>query len=493
MLKTNAVPERRRVKEPTSLRRTMTPVGLAPAALLLSACAGPREMPQDLVKSLVAPPVEFRSTPDELQFSTVDDGWLDRFDSRTLRNLVDEALTRNPTLAQASAVRDQARESVRLARAALLPRLSGFANTFRDQDSRRFEDTLNLELEASWEVDIWGRARASLQSSEQAAMATELEYEYLRQSLAAVVARALFVAIIAQEQVNIDRERLTSERSTADVTARRAEAGIGLPLDADIALANVANARESLLASEYALQESLRALEALLGRYPSAELAIDRELPMLPSLEGVGIPSQLLERRPDLRAAEARVAAAFFRTESQKLARLPRLTLGASVGALFNPAETIWSIAADVFVPLFTGREISAQIDIATAQQRQTMAAYINLAIEAFTEVESALAAERFLRIREEQLTIVVDRFTSASRIAEERYEAGVLTIFELNQVRQNLFNSRSQLLAVRLERYRSRVDVYLALGGDFESPTRPPGAEILQGDDRDATEATDE
>ncbi|MCC5787377.1 MAG: efflux transporter outer membrane subunit [Phycisphaerales bacterium] len=425
-------------------------------------------MPQDVVKDLVAPPGAFRA-PLEYSDAPVRDDWLASFNDAALSGLIDEALAQNPNLASAAAVRDQAMASVRLARSTLLPRIGALGGISRDEGSTRFEELVSLELQASWEIDLWGRQRASVDAAQRDAQATALEYAFLRQSLAALVAQAWFSAIVAGEQVAIDRERLMTESSTAEATARRSAAGVGTPIDDDFAQANVATAREALAASEYAFEESVRALEILLGRYPGAELSVAFSLPDLPASPPIGLPADLLQRRPDLVSAEERVAAAFLRTESRRLARLPSVTIGASAGVLFNPAEEVWSIAAQVFAPLFTGGEIDAQIEIASAQQRQAMADYIALAIDAFAEAESSLAAARFLDRRAEELGTAVARFASANRIAEERYEAGVLTIFELNQVRQDYFNARSRQLVVRLEQYLRRIDLHLALGGSFD------------------------
>lgn len=448
--------------------RVLAGFASVPALLFCPGCAGPRPAPQDLAKELTLPPDSFRA-PLEYSDAPVMDRWLAEFDDPTLDGLVEEALANNPNLAAAAAVREQAAASVRLARSTLLPRLGGVAGISRDEGSTRFEELINLELQASWEIDLWGRQRASVDAAQRDAQATALEYAFLRQSLAALVAQAWFSAIVAGEQVAIDRERLMTESSTAEATSRRSAAGVGTPIDDDFAQANVASAREALAASEYAFEEAVRALEILLGRYPGAELEVAMSLPAFPAAPPIGLPADLLRRRPDLVSAEERVAAAFMRTESRRLARLPSVTIGASAGVLFNPAEEVWSIAGQVFAPLFTGGEIDAQIEIASAQQRQTMADYIALAIQAFAEAESALAAARFLDRRAEELESAVQRFASANRIAESRYEAGVLTIFELNQVRQNYFNARSRQLAVRLEQYLRRIDLHLALGGSFD------------------------
>jgi len=196
------------------------------------------------------------------------------------------------------------------------------------------------------------------------------------------------------------------------------------------------------------------------------------------------MPLDLLERRPDLVAAEARVAAAFYRRDASRLARLPRLRLFAAGGAQFSPAEGIWTLAADIFAPLFTAGEIQAQIDIASAQQRAAMAQYVQRALTAFSEVENALSNQRYLEQRERDLLLALDRLSSANVTAGARYEAGVLTIFELNQIRQNYYRAQSQLVSVQLDLLRQRILLHLALGGAFdESPLSDPATAATPAD----------
>lgn len=423
-----------------------------------------------LTRDLVERPDEFRA----LYFPRsggVDHGWLESFGDERLIELVEEAIERNYNLFQAAAVREQALAAVRLARSGLLPRLDGFAGLERDEGSVGSEDLFWMELRVSWEMDLWGRLRAGTLAAEQSAVATSLEYDYLRQSLAALVAETWFAAIAARRQVEINLDRVQSEQTTAGASATRAEAGAGMPLDHDFAQANLAFAREELAASEAAYLRVVRALELLLGRYPSAALDAATTLPAMPEMPGVGIPAELLERRPDLVAAEARVAAAFYRVHASRLARLPRLRLFASGGFELSPAESVWTLAADLFAPLFTAGEITAQIDIATAQQRAAMAAYVQSALNAFGEVENAIANQRYLEQRERELSNAIRRLASANTTAQARYEAGVLTIFELNQIRQNYFRAQSQLVTVQLDSLRQRILLHLALGGSFDAP----------------------
>jgi outer membrane protein TolC len=170
-------------------------------------------------------------------------------------------------------------------------------------------------------------------------------------------------------------------------------------------------------------------------------------------------------------AADRQVAAAFHSTESAKAAKLPRVTLSASLGTLIDPSESIWSSGADLLGPLFTGGRLEAEVEIATAQQKQAIAEYVSTAIDAFQEVESALASEQYLDRRLTELEQATARMARASRVGEDRYDAGMLSIVDLNVIRQQDFDSQSLLLQIQTDRLRERLRLYRALGGSFELP----------------------
>lgn len=399
------------------------------------------------------------------------DDWLASFGDETLRSLVAEAILNNPDLRASAARRDEAAARVRVARSLLMPRIDARGRAQRADSGSGSDSTLSAEAVISWEADLWGRIRAGERAQREDALSVALEDEYLRQSLAALVAQAWFNAIASRMQIAIDEDRVEIESETSLIAGSRARVGAGTLLDDEVAQANLSFARSALESSRQAFEESTRALELLLGRYPAAELAVASDIPALPAAPGVGLSTDILERRPDLVAADRRVAAAFYRLEAERATRLPRLTISASGGTLFDPSQTIWSIAADLLAPIFTAGEIEAQIDIASAQQQEALAQYISVALNAYREVESALASEHYLRTRLDGIEHAAERLSSASRIASERYQAGVISIFDLTSVRRDFYAARSQRVALETERLNSRVALHLAIGGSFDSP----------------------
>ena len=409
----------------------------------------------------------------------VDDGWLASFQDSKLSKLVEEALQNNRDLQGSAAKVAEAEARARQAGADLLPTVdltsggtwSGAANSSGVQKS------FNLGLEVSWEVDLWGRIRSQREAQALDAVAAAADFEYARQSLAAQVAESWFVTVGNKLQLALDNDVLAVERGTQDVVQVRVDAGAVLQVDLNVARADVARAQESVARNQGNLEEAVRSLEILLGRYPAAELKVATELIPLPGPVPAGLPSELLERRPDLVARDRQVAAAFNRTQSARAARLPRLALtgeiggaSSSLGSILNPSNVLWNLGGNLLAPIFDGGRLKAEVEISTAQQKQALAAYASTALTAFGEVETALANEQVLKMREERLRVVVDELAEAVRITDLRYQAGEIDLLSLNQVKKQYFTSRNDLLQVEVERLKQRINLHLALGGSFEA-----------------------
>jgi outer membrane protein, multidrug efflux system len=199
-------------------------------------------------------------------------------------------------------------------------------------------------------------------------------------------------------------------------------------------------------------------------------------LAAMPGPVPAGMPAELLERRPDVVAAERRVAAAFYRVEEAKAARLPRISLtaaGTSISSelfvLKDRENPVWSAGASIMAPIFLGGALQAQVEARTAEQKQAMAEFGRIGARAFGEVESALSAGITLEDREAILGELVTENTRALEFANQRYRVGAGDLRAVQQQRLALSASRTALLRVQAERLVQRVNLYLALGGGFE------------------------
>jgi outer membrane protein TolC len=190
----------------------------------------------------------------------------------------------------------------------------------------------------------------------------------------------------------------------------------------------------------------------------------------MPGSIPTGLPSELLERRPDVVAADREVAAAFFRTGSAKAAKLPSLSINGNLGMLLNPAAAVWNLGANLLAPVVDGGARQADVEIAQGQQKQALAAYVRTAINGFREVETAMANEAVLSQREQELAKATERFQKARVSAEVSYKEGAMSLVDLTTIQAQDHQSRMELIKVRGERLRQRINLHLALGGSFES-----------------------
>jgi outer membrane protein TolC len=219
----------------------------------------------------------------------------------------------------------------------------------------------------------------------------------------------------------------------------------------------------------------VRSLELLLGRYPSAELEVAEHFVPVPPPVPAGIPAEVLERRPDIIAAESLVRQAFQNVQAAKLAQMPRIGLTGSAGVASGEATNLlgnssfFSAGANFFVPIFDP-SLKEEVKIQTANQEQALADYGQRALIAFREVEEGLMNEQLLAEREALLEGTVKQNQEALRIARARYDAGAIEVLEVLQIQARTNLSKAGLIDMRNRRLAERADLHLALGGSFEA-----------------------
>jgi outer membrane protein TolC len=257
----------------------------------------------------------------------------------------------------------------------------------------------------------------------------------------------------------------------------------GFASDFDVAQikSRTASAEEALYTAQQARAQTIRAIEVVTSRYPAGKFDVRRSFPNQPKSPPAGLPAQILERRPDLIASERRFAAAFHRVHEARTARLPRFVLSGvggigtaqldSVGTL---NAVLWTFAAGVTQPIFFGGELQAAVDLRTAEQKAAAASYVGSALRAFGEVEDGLASDYYLRQREGALADAVSNSGEAVNLGGKQLEQGQIDMFTILRLTGENLAAKVQLTQIRASRLRERVNLYLALGGDFEGTGAP-------------------
>ena len=452
------------------------------AASALSACALLDPPPRDEMARQAAPnltlPAQFAAGAGRA--GTVTDNWLASWNDPALDALVGEALSFNADLRLAAVRVDQAVAYLHSAAAPGWPQV----NLAARGGGKMSGDSSGLQgvgFFASWELDLWGRVRAEKTAAERQYDATLLDVEYARQSIAGLVTKAWVLAIEARLAKAQAEQMLSASEQLVYLARDRVRIGVGDEYDVAQSQATVESFRDSVRSLALAYDNALRALETLIGRYPSATVMVAGVLPRWPGEVPIGLPAELLERRPDLVAAERRVAAAFYRIEGAKAARLPRISLVASFTTLSSEMfvlkerdNPLFSAGVGLVQPIFLGGYLQSQVDARTAEQQAAIIDYGKVTAKVFGEVEGALSAGFAAAEREEILRRSVAENARALELANVRYRVGSGDLRAVRQQQLTLYSAQVALLRMQSERLVQRVNLHLALGGSFETPVEP-------------------
>ncbi len=416
--------------------------------------------------------------------------WWTEFAEASLDSVIAEALRHNYNLAAAAARLDQAAAEAKIAGSEIYPQLNATGRGSRSRNNligipipvpgggliTTHTNSFGVSLESQWEVDLWGRVRSGKSAAAASYQASRADLEGARLSIAAQAAKGWFALQEATLQVELAEETVASYRKSNKRLKRRYEQGLRSSLDFRLSISNLAASEALLEMRRQMLDGARRQLEVLLGRYPGGAMEGGAELPHLTGGVPGGLPGDLLVRRPDLVAAERRLAATEKLHGQSKRALLPRITLTASggtlseeVGDMLSGDFKVWSIAAGLVQPIFQGGKLRANVSRTGAVADQALAAYVGSILIAFAEVETSLYAEEALARREALLAIAAGEAEGARNLAERQYDSGLVDYITLLETQRRSLTAKSDLIAVRRSRLDARTNLYLALGGGFE------------------------
>jgi NodT family efflux transporter outer membrane factor (OMF) lipoprotein len=471
----------------TMRARTIVSALLVPAIGIVAGCALAPPPATDEVRAQAMPNVALPSrfvAPGGTQ-GAVRANWLATFHEPQLDSLVREALGYNVDLRIAAARVEQAAAYAKLANSTIYP----VVNLLAHGGGKSGGDASGLNifgLFASWELDVWGRVRAQKAAGEAQYASASLDAEYARQSIAAMVAKSWILAIEARAQRAIADDIVRASEQSVGLAGDRLRVGRGDEYDVALARANFDTSRDAARQLALAYEQAQRALELLIGRYPAAALDVPAMLPPLPGPVPVGLPSDLLERRPDVIAAARRIDTAFYNVLEARAARLPKIALTASVNTvsselflLQNHSNPVASLGANLIAPLFNGHALESQVDIRTAEQKLAIADYGRVATKAFADVETALSSEFTATERQAFLASSVTNNGRTVELAQVRYRVGSGDLRAVLTQNVALYGARTALLRAQSEALVQRVNLYLALGGGFDEPPAQGSAAV--------------
>jgi NodT family efflux transporter outer membrane factor (OMF) lipoprotein len=347
-------------------------------------------------------------------------------------------------------------------------------------------DLWQAGFDATWEIDVFGGVRRQIEAADAEIQAAEANLQDVHVSLMAEVAANYVELRALQRQIAIAQENVTSQRDTATLIQARFRAGLTSELDPIRAGAQVASTQSQIPALEASVHRAIHRLSVLLGKAPGellAELSKPAPIPGVPPVIPVGLPSDLLRRRPDIRRAERQLAAANARIGAATADLFPRFALNGNVGLqaskfarVGNWDSRFWSFGPSISLPLFDRGRIYANIHAQNERERQALDSYQDTVLRAFEEVENALVAYAKEQMRRQDLEEVVRANRKAVELVRQLNEKGVVAFLDVLDAQRSLFASQEQLAGSEREVASDLVALYKALGGGWETEATEPG-----------------
>lgn len=424
--------------------------------------------------------------------------WWTRFDDPLLASIVERARVNNLDIAQALARLRQAREALIQSRAQLLPTLNGSAGYTRSQSfvggtttlpggativtGRGSGDTLSLGLDVQYQVGVFGEVRRTIE-------ATRAQYETSGYDLATVLlstqaetARNYMLARLYQAQLANARDSLRLQDDNLEIAGFRVQAGLVSSLDAEQARSQRATTAATIPSIEQNYNAAVSRIGVLTGQAPGAlkgELAAPRPIPTGPGDVAIGVPLDTLRQRPDVRSAERALAAATAQIGVAKAQLYPALAISGSISTDASKLGSLFeTIAGQVFAGLtqaiFNGGRLRSQVRGSEAAADGAFAAYKSTVLQGLEDVENAVVALDSAKRRAEQFTIALDAANNSAILSRSQYRAGLTDFITLNTAESSLLNARNGLSQAQSDRATALVQLYLALGGGWNSAADP-------------------
>jgi len=418
-----------------------------------------------------------------------DTKWFDIFKDEKLQDLIHEALLHNYDLREAVARIDLARANLGLTRSEQFPQIYGSADVTtlgRSRDGqltvpepaskgRTFGSVL-LNL-FTFELDVWGRVRKQTQAARADLLASEEGRKTVLTIIVSDVAASYFNLREFDFELEIAKHTLSSRQESLRIIKLRQERGVATMLEVRQAEELVYNATETIPALERLIEQQENFLSVLVGKNPAPivrGLALTEQ--QTPATVPSGIPSDLLARRPDIRAAEQGLLAAGARIEVARKAYLPQISLtgflgfeSASLSDLFKPSRGVWGFVPQVTQPIFTGGRLKSNVRFSQAQRDLFLVDYERIIQTAFREVSDSLIAYRKVREVRAQRDLLVTTLRDRSRLAYLRYTGGVSNLLEALDADRELFDAERSLAQARRDELLTVVELYKALGGGWQ------------------------
>jgi multidrug efflux system outer membrane protein len=443
--------------------------------IMLSGCASNLN-PQQRERSPSALPTQWQQAAAKSVIA-VNDTWFNKLASPTVKQLVTQALKNNQQLRQERFDVEIQKQQLIITGAALWPSLDISSRVGRSKNNRpvSYNNSSSVSLELGYEIDLWGKLSNAKRRDNLNYLAQQARYEQAKQQLIADVVTNWFSLISAEQLLDLFKRRETNAKQNLEIIESGYRQGLNEALDVYLARNELNNERSRIATQQATLSQSARRLERLLGEYPKGLLAANNDLPVINDDIPLGLPSELITRKPTLRASWYQLLATDASLAYAHKQRFPSLNLSAGlsdstsrVSDLFSPSSLAWSLIGSISAPIFNGGRLAANEEIASLQTQKQEQAYLQSLYDAFSDVENAISQQQSLKARYQSTLQAQENALAAEQLSFEQYQSGLVSYTTVLDAQARSFDAQSSLIEIKNQLLTNRINLHVALGGDF-------------------------
>ena len=443
--------------------------------IMLSGCASNLN-PQQRERAPSALPTQWQQAAAKSVIA-VNDTWFNKLASPTVKQLVTQALKNNQQLRQERFDVEIQKQQLIITGAALWPSLDISSRVGRSKNNRpvSYNNSSSVSLELGYEIDLWGKLSNAKRRDNLNYLAQQARYEQAKQQLIADVVTNWFSLISAEQLLDLFKRREANAKQNLEIIESGYRQGLNEALDVYLARNELNNERSRIATQQANLSQSARRLERLLGEYPKGLLAANNDLPVINDDIPLGLPSELITRKPTLRASWYQLLATDASLAYAHKQRFPSLNLSAGlsdstnrVSDLFSPSSLAWSLIGSISAPIFNGGRLAANEEIASLQTQKQEQAYLQSLYDAFSDVENAISQQQSLKARYQSTLQAQENALAAEQLSFEQYQSGLVSYTTVLDAQARSFDAQSSLIEIKNQLLTNRINLHVALGGDF-------------------------
>ncbi|SFD11583.1 TolC family protein [Pseudoalteromonas denitrificans] len=457
------------------MRRCLKPLSMLLTGILLSACSTVTEEFDISVRHF--------NTPEKWQnnelLTEVKSGWLLQLENEQIQSLVLMALDNNFLLKQQAYSLQMQRQELIISNSTLWPSLDLVLSNSRRKNTspNSYTSSASVDLNLKYELDLWGKLSDSDRQVNLDFMAKQAEFEQAKQQLVADVVIAWFKVIESKQLVTLYQQRADNSKQNLDIIESGYQQGLNSALDVYLSRTEVNNELSRTSEQQAKKVEAVRVLELLLGQYPEGQLNVDADLPLLNSDIPMGLPSELIKRKPQLIASWYQLLAKDAGLAFAHKQRFPSISLTASIknsdselSEVLSVSSIAWSLLGNLAMPLFNAGKLEANEEKSRLALKQNEQAYLQTLHDAFSDVENALTQETSLKQRYQMMVAAKENAIAAQRLSFENYQNGLVNYTTVLDAQSRSFDAQSTVIQIKNQLIKNRIQLHIALGGDFSA-----------------------